>query len=120
MHVDACHCGMCRRQIGGPLLGVTLAGPPVIEDESQLGVYDSSEWAQRLFCKNCGSNLFYRLKQAEFYTVHVGALHDLSDAKLTMEIFVDDKPDYYDFAQDTKKMTGAEVMAMFASGESAS
>ena len=120
MHVDACHCGMCRRSVGGPFLGVSLAEPPIVEDESQLNVYKSSEWAERLFCKTCGSNLFYRMTDTDFHTVLVGALDDMADAKLTLEIFTDEKPGYYDFAQDTKKMTGAEVMAMFASGESAS
>lgn len=119
MHVDACHCGMCRRLLGGPLFGISLAEPPVIEDENALAVYSSSEWAERLFCKTCGSNLFYRMKDGGMYTVNAGTLDDLSDAKFTLEIFVDEKPDFYDFAQDTRKMTGAEVMAAFANGESA-
>ncbi len=120
VHIDACHCGMCRRLVGGPLLGVTLAAPPTVEDETQLAIYESSDWAERLFCKTCGSNLFYRMKDGGLYTVIAGALDDLSGAKLTLEIFTDEKPAYYDFAQETKKMTGAEVMAAFASGESAS
>jgi len=120
MHVDACHCGMCRRLVGGPLLGVTLAEPPKVEDHVQLTVYKSSDWAERLFCKTCGSNLFYRMPEADLHTVIVGVLDDVSDAKFTLEIFTDEKPDYYDFAQDTQKMTGAEVLAAFASGESAS
>ena len=120
VHIDACHCGMCRRLVGGPLLGVTLAAPPTVEDETQLAIYGSSDWAERLFCKTCGSNLFYRMKDGGLYTVIAGALDDLSGAKLTLEIFTDEKPAYYDFAQKTKKMTGAEVMAAFVSGESAS
>ena len=120
MHVDACHCGMCRRAIGGPLLGVTLAEAPIIEDETQIGIYSSSDWAERVFCKTCGSNLFYRLKDGSMFTANAGAFDDLSDAKLTVEIFTDEKPAFYDFAQDTKKMTGEEVMAAFANGESAS
>ena len=117
IHIDACHCGMCRRQIGGPLLGVNLEEPPQIEDDTQLAVYESSEWAERMFCKKCGSNLFYRMKDGSLYTVHAGAIDDLSDAKFTVEIFIDDKPDYYAFAGERKRMTGAEVMAAFAAGE---
>lgn len=113
VHVDACHCGMCRRSVGGPLMGVELDGPLRIDDTTHLGVYASSDWAERLFCKVCGSNLFYRLTDGSMHTVNAGALDDLSDAKFTMEIFIDDKPDYYDFAQPTKKMTGADVMAAF-------
>ncbi|MEL7487621.1 MAG: GFA family protein [Pseudomonadota bacterium] len=114
LRVDACHCAMCRRQVGGPLMGVTLDGAPVIEDETHLGVFASSEWAERLFCKKCGTNLFYRLRDGSFHTANAGALDGLEDAKFAMQIFVDEKPAYYDFAQDTKKLTGTEVMALFA------
>ena len=31
--------------------------------------------------------------------------------KLTTEIFIDEKPDYYAFANETKKLTGEEAMA---------
>ncbi|MBT8472342.1 MAG: GFA family protein [Marinicaulis sp.] len=113
MHVDACHCEMCRRTVGGPLMAVALEGAPKIEDENALGVYASSDWAERLFCKSCGSNLFYRLKDGSMHTVNAGALDDLSDAKLTVEIFIDKKPSYYSFAEKTKQMTGEEVFAAF-------
>ncbi|MBI1392126.1 MAG: GFA family protein [Alphaproteobacteria bacterium] len=119
VHVDACHCGMCRRAIGGPLLGVTLVGPPVIEDERQLSVYSSSAWAERAFCRTCGSNLFYRFKDGSMHTVHAGALDDLSDAVFAVEIFVDDKPGFYEFSGDRTRMTGAEVMSAFVGGEKA-
>ena len=49
--VGACHCSMCRRWSAGPFLvrdcGTTLK----IADPSSLGVYRSSEWAERAFCK---------------------------------------------------------------------
>ncbi|MEM9705406.1 MAG: GFA family protein [Pseudomonadota bacterium] len=120
VHIDACHCNMCRRQIGGPLLGITLAGPPNIDDAETLAVYPSSDWAERLFCKNCGSNLFYRFKNGAMHTVHAGALDDLSDGKLVVEIFTDEKPSYYDFNQPTQALTGQQVMALFADGAAAS
>ena len=120
IHADACHCEMCQRLIGGPLVGLTLEGPPIIEDERALSVYNSSDWAERLFCKTCGSNVFYRLKDGSMHTVGVGLLDNQSDVKLALEIFVDQKPCFYGFAQKTKKMTGAEVMAAYADGQSAS
>ena len=30
------------------------------------------------------------------------------------QIFIDEKPEYYSFANETKNMTGEEVFAMFA------
>ncbi|EPH2470460.1 GFA family protein, partial [Acinetobacter baumannii] len=35
------------------------------------------------------------------------------DLKLDMEIFIDSKPDFYNFQNDTKKLTEAEVAALF-------
>jgi hypothetical protein len=113
LHVDACHCGICRRQIGGPLMTVACKDLDVPATPS-LGVYQSSDWGERGFCKTCGSNLFFRMRDGSFSAVNAGALDDLSDAKFTMEIFIDDKPAYYDFAQKTKKLTGDDVRALFA------
>ena len=85
-----------------------------LDDDSSLGVYRSSEWAERCFCKVCGASLFYRLIDKPFYAVSAEALDAMSGFKFTTEIFVDEKPDYYAFANPTKKMTGAEVMALFS------
>lgn len=113
-HIDACHCGMCRRAVGGPLMAVTLAAAPLIEDESALRVYQSSDWAERLFCGTCGSNLFYRLRDGRMHSVNAGALDDLGEFEFTTEIFIDEKPGFYSFAGETRKLTGAEVYALFA------
>ncbi len=115
VHIEACHCIMCQRQLGGPFIGISLAKAPTIEDDTRIGVYQSSEWAERLFCNTCGTNLFYRFRDGGMYTVLAGSLDDLSDGILTKEIFIDQKPDYYDFVQPTEKMTAAEVIAAFAS-----
>lgn len=117
VHVDACRCSMRRRQTGGPLMGVMLDGAPVIEGETRLAVYESSGRAARLFCKNCGSNLFYRLKDDRIWTALAGALDDLSDAKFAVESFIDEKPAYNDFSHPVRKMTGAQVFAAFAGGD---
>jgi hypothetical protein len=115
-HVDACHCGMCRRWSAGPMFAVDCSGTLKIEDETQLGVYRSSEWAERCFCKQCGTSLFYRLVGKDFVAVSAETLDDQSGYVLTTQIFVDEKPPHYDFANKTKMMTGADVFAAF-SGE---
>ncbi|MEO1040381.1 MAG: GFA family protein [Pseudomonadota bacterium] len=116
-HVDACHCDMCRRWCGGPGLAVFCQGAPEFEGEPPLGVYQSSEWAERLFCKTCGSSLFYRLIAKGDYVAYAGSLDLSDDARMTVEIFVDEQPGYYAFAGERKRMTGAEVFAEFASGQ---
>lgn len=113
--VGACHCGMCRKWSGGVFLAVGANGPLEFESEDKLGLYKSSDWGERGFCKTCGSTLFWRTQDGVSHVaLSAQAIDNLADAKLTGEIFVDEKPGYYNFAEDTKKMTAAEVMAMYA------
>jgi hypothetical protein len=110
----ACHCGMCRKWTAGPFFALECGDTVKLEDPSKLGVYRSSEWAERCFCKTCGTALFYRLVDKDFYAVSAEAFDDRSAFTLASEIFIDEKPAYYAFANPTKKMTGAEVFAEFA------
>ncbi len=113
--VGVCHCGMCRRWSGGTFMCVEFAGALDIDPGSQphLGVFKSSDWGERGFCKDCGTSLFWRAQDGSMGVVSVQAIENLADPKLTHEIFIDDKPDYYSFAQDTAKMTGEQVFEMF-------
>lgn len=107
-----CHCSMCRRWSAGPFFAIECSSVE-INDASNLGVYRSSEWAERCFCKVCGTVLFYRLIGKDFHAVSVEAFDDRSGFALTSQIFIDEKPSYYDFANKTHNMTGAEVFAAF-------
>lgn len=110
--VDACHCGMCQRWGGGPGLSIKAAAMP--RTEGKVTVYQSSAWGQRHFCSSCGSHLFYTAPSAGYIGVSAGTLDDQSKLALTTEIFIDCKPDYYDFANTTKRLTEAEFLAMFS------
>lgn len=108
--VDACHCGMCQRWAGGPSLSIKAAAMPRVEGE--VTVYQSSEWGQRHFCTTCGSHLFYTAPSAGYVGVSAGALDDTNDLSFTTEIFIDRKPDFYEFANATQRLTEAEFLAM--------
>jgi hypothetical protein len=112
--VDVCHCGMCRRWSAGPCIGLGHDGAVAFEGAENIGVYKSSEWAERAFCKVCGSSLYYHLLGTDHYSFSAGALDDQSGLVLTSQIFIDEKPAYYDLANDTPKLTGAEVFAAFS------
>lgn len=117
--VGACHCGMCRKYSGGVFLGVAVPKDNfVMTKEDGLAIYASSPWAERAFCNQCGSSLFYRLiapgpMQGDCH-VGFGCFDQPEGMALTGEIYIDCKPEGYSFAQDTHKMTQAEVEAMFA------
>jgi hypothetical protein len=109
----ACHCGMCRRWSGAPFFGATVGGV-VFEGVEHLARYASSDWAERGFCRRCGSSLFYYPTPTETYTMCVGAFDDASAFRLTREIFIDQKPQGYALAGDHQRLTEAETFAEFA------
>ena len=112
-HVAACHCSICRKWGGGPLLAVECESVS-FEGEENIGVYQSSEWAERGFCNKCGSHLFYRLKPPKhLYYIPVGIFDKSEGLVFTHQVFIDEKPEYYSFANETKNLTGAEIFAQF-------
>ena len=112
--VGACHRGMCRRWTAGPFLVLDCGDTLKVDEASQLGMYRSSEWAERCFCKKCGTPLFYRLVGQNMHFASAEAFDDRGGYALTSQIFIDDKPAYYAFANQTHNRTGAEVFAAFA------
>ena len=111
---DVCHCSMCRRWAGGPAMTVDVSLGAHFEGEESIASYDSSPWAKRGFCKHCGTHLFYRLKGSDFINMPLGLLDEVDSFRFQTQIFIDNKPSCYDFANNTKKMTEAEVLALYA------
>ena len=112
--VGTCHCETCRKWGGGPLFAVDCGTEVSFQGEDNIGVFDSSEWADRGFCKTCGTHLFYRLKQNQQYIMAAGLFGDDQSFVFDHQVFIDEKPAYYDFANKTENMTGAELFAKFA------
>lgn len=112
--VGACHCGMCRKWTGGPLLAIDCGTEVSFEGKEHIGAYASSPWAERGFCTRCGTHLFYLLKKERRYFMPAGLFEGLDDASFEHQVFIDEKPAWYAFANPTKTLTGAEVFAQFA------
>lgn len=112
-NVHACHCSMCRRWTSGPFLVISVAEGISFKGAENIGAYKSSEWGERAFCKICGTSLYWRMSGTDQYAISAGMLDDTSRLTLATEIFIDEKPAYYAFANDTEKMTGAEAVAAF-------
>jgi len=115
--VGACHCKMCRRWGGGPFMELTCNADVEIDGEEHVSVFDSSAWAERGFCNKCGTHLFYRLKKTGQHMIPVGFFDDNDDVVFDHQVFIDDKPSFYRFANETRDMTGAELFAKFGSPE---
>lgn len=109
-----CHCETCRTWGGAPFFAVQCGTKVNIEGEEKIKLYDSSAWASRGFCAECGTHLFYKLKESGEYNMPVGIFKNLTEIEMDMQYFSDQRPDYYCFSNETKEMTRAEIMAFFA------
>ena len=99
--VTYCHCSQCRKQSGifyastnVPLSGFTLTR------HDGLAWYAASDIARRGFCKDCGSFLFWQANGSDRIAVSAGALDMPTGLEAERHIFVDDKADFYDIADD--------------------
>ncbi|MEO0643509.1 MAG: GFA family protein [Pseudomonadota bacterium] len=108
--IDVCHCAMCRKTYG--TFAAMVAGSAFsIKGEEHVGTYASSEWAERCFCTQCGSALWYRFVPTNFYSFVAGHF-DLPDGlPINQQIFVEEKPDWYDLVQESAMKTGEQVIA---------
>jgi hypothetical protein len=110
-HVGACHCKMCRTWSGGVLFALQDAHDVTIDGEDNLGIYKSSDWGERCFCKTCGSNLFWRSETFKYLGVMAGSIVEEDKLKFVQQIYTDGSPGYYSFAEPTKNMTEADFVA---------
>ncbi len=114
-HAHVCHCGMCRKFSGGIFMVVDCGDTVEFADPQAVGVYDSSDWGQRLFCKSCGSSLGWRARGGNMTMISMQAFEDPDQFEIESQIFVDFKPHNYALANQTAMMTGDEFVAQFAS-----
>ena len=109
-----CHCDTCREWGGAPFFAVQCSTSVKIEGSDKVKLYDSSSWASRGFCNECGTHLFFKLKQSGEYNIAVGIFKNLAGLEMDMQYFSDQRPGYYCFSNKTKEMTKAEIMAYFS------
>ena len=112
VEVSSCHCNMCRNWSGAPMMSIHAQGDINFFGEENIGIYQSSDWAERGFCKICGTSLFYRIDGPQYY-IPVGLFADQTDFTMKSQIFIDEKPEFYDFANETPKLTGKEVFDLY-------
>lgn len=110
-----CHCDSCRSWGGAPFFAVQCGADVKIDGSDKVKTYDSSSWACRGFCIDCGTHLFYKFKESGEYNMPVGLFPNLTGLEMDMQYFSDQRPEYYCFSNQTKEMTRDEIMTYFAS-----
>jgi len=115
---SVCHCRMCRRWTGSALLEVSIRTEGLTwTGTDHISVHASSNWAERAWCKSCGTNLYFRhTKQDKWFgstELPIGIFDDPDGFALTHEIYTDHKPDSFAFAgEGHNRLTRADVLAL--------
>lgn len=112
--IGVCHCSTCRKWSGGPFIGVEAVSEIKFIGDENIIKYNSSDWAQRGFCKLCGTHLFYYLIPKQEYVLLAGMFEEQQGMIMDHQIFIDEKPSYYHFKEQTICKTGAEVFAEYS------
>jgi hypothetical protein len=92
----ACHCIQCRKQTGSYMSATACADSElVLTRQDGLKWFRSSPEAQRGFCKECGSVLFWKQDGSDTTSISAGAIDGASGALLEGHIFCKSAGDYY-------------------------
>ena len=114
----ACHCEMCRRWTGSAFLGISVPADTVtIDGAEHIRTFQSSPWAERAWCGQCGSGLWYRVTahspMAANYEIPIGLLDDPNGLVFAREIYIDDKPDSFAYRGERPTLTREEAMRRY-------
>lgn len=103
-----CHCGMCQRWHGnfGAYTNVRKTDL-AIERDMGLAWFNSSGFARRGFCRECGSSLLWERLEGDRTSIAAGALDGPTGLRTKLHIFVADKPDWYEIADGLEQHPGS-------------
>jgi len=113
---STCYCKACQRWTGGPFKGVAVKAENLaITGRKNIGIFQSSDFAERSFCKKCGSAIWFRLtagKYAGNTSIALGLL-DNTDGLTARKVYFEDYKNSADTEpQDCQKFTSVEVEKM--------
>lgn len=115
---STCYCKMCQRWAGGPFSGVNVPTNSLeVTGREHIGIIQSSDFAERAFCKKCGSGIWWRLTSGKYVgntSIPVGLLDDTSGLTLSSELFSDYKDSTNVVPEGVEQLTAADVAAIIA------
>jgi hypothetical protein len=97
---DCCHCRMCRRAAGAPVVArLTVANDCFEWTGGEAAVYRSSPDAERFFCKKCGTQLALR-DEPDFLDVTLASLDKPEPVRPSYHIWTTSRIGWFEIADD--------------------
>ena len=95
-----CHCRMCQRRSGAPAVAtveVPTGGLALVQGEP--AAYRSSPAAERLFCRDCGTELYFTLlDDPPSLSLNLGTLDEPEAVRPTRHIWTSSQVSWFDVA----------------------
>ncbi len=103
-----CHCTMCQRLHGnfGPHSKARKIDITITRSRG-LAWYKTSDVARRGFCRECGSGLFWEPFELDATGIIAGSVDSPTGLKTIGHIFVAEKSDFYEIADDLPQYEGS-------------
>ena len=105
-----CHCSMCRKAHGAGYVtwvGFEQDQVSITKGADQLAWHHSSPGAQRGFCRQCGSSMFFRSERwAGELHIALGCIDDEMDRKPQANVFFDRHVDWMPIDETLKQVEG--------------
>ena len=79
------------------------------DGEEHIAVFTSSPWAQRGFCKHCGSHVYMKMTVSGDYGIPPGLFSNDDGIQFNRQVFFDKKPTYYGFSNATRNITSETI-----------
>ena len=97
--VLACHCVECRKTSGHHVAATQAAAADLtLTVDRGLAWCSSSDAAERGFCRDCGSSLFWRRKNDDRISIMAGTLDGATGLETQAHIWACEAGDYYRIA----------------------
>jgi len=107
---------MCQRWSSGMFMGVHATTHEITEGAQAVSTYKSSPWAERSFCKTCGSNLYYSMDSMDGVSFGLGLFDSTEGIACETEYFTDLRHKEIAFTNKPTSLTSTEIKEKFGLG----
>lgn len=115
--MTACSCDDCRRWTGGVNFTFNV-DETTAEITGPVKTISIQPWAERGFCGDCGSGIFYRVvaegPNHGLLKLSAGLFPDAGGLPLGEEYYVDQRPPQFDLSRPHTEMTAGDVRALMS------
>ena len=95
-YVSNCHCLNCMKTHGNfAAYTACLEDDIIFINKKTLKWFNSSHFAKRGFCSNCGASIFYKRNKSQKISISAGMFQNPTKLKTYCNIFIKGKMDYY-------------------------